>query len=49
MYHNQLAQTGAGVLVIGGLTLAGWWMAAAAAALIAGGVLCVRIGFRREQ
>ncbi|MFE1322120.1 hypothetical protein [Kitasatospora phosalacinea] len=49
MYQNQLAQTGAGALVIGGLTLAGWWMAAAAAALVVVGVLCVRIGFRRER
>ncbi|GAA2088056.1 hypothetical protein GCM10009759_09930 [Kitasatospora saccharophila] len=49
MYQNQLARTGAGVLVIGGLTLAGWWAAAAAAGLIAVGVLCVRIGFRRGR
>ncbi|MFB7949941.1 hypothetical protein ACFC6L_34115 [Kitasatospora phosalacinea] len=49
MCQDQSAQTGAGVLVIGGLTPAGWWMAAVAAALIAVGVLCVRIGFRRER
>ncbi|MFC8720495.1 hypothetical protein [Kitasatospora sp. NPDC057198] len=49
MYQNQLARTGAGVLVLGGLTLAGWWVAVAAAALIAVGVLCVRTGFRRGR
>ncbi|MFD8739626.1 hypothetical protein ACFV06_32600 [Streptomyces sp. NPDC059618] len=47
MYHNQLAHTGTGVLVVGGLTLTGWWMVAAAAALVTVGTLCVRYGFRR--
>ncbi|MDR3033760.1 MULTISPECIES: hypothetical protein [Kitasatospora] len=49
MYQNQLAKTGAGVLVLGGLTVAGWWMIAVAAVLVALGVLCVRFGFRRGR
>ncbi|MFI0718106.1 hypothetical protein [Streptomyces sp. NPDC021224] len=47
MYHNQLAHTGTGVIVIGGLTLAGWWMVAAALVLVVLGAVCVRYGFRR--
>lgn len=47
--HAQLAQTGAPVLVIGGITYPiGGWMLAAAATLVALGLLCVRFGFRRN-
>ncbi|MFF8471979.1 hypothetical protein YW3DRAFT_07285 [Streptomyces sp. MnatMP-M77] len=47
MYHDQLARTGTGVVVIGGLTLAGWWMIAAALIAVVLGAACVRYGFRR--
>ncbi|MFJ8862200.1 hypothetical protein ACIRD8_27695 [Streptomyces sp. NPDC102451] len=49
MYDNQLAQTGTGVLVVGGLTMAGWWMAALALFLVVAGALCVRVVFRRGE
>ncbi|MEE1939964.1 hypothetical protein V1L54_11185 [Streptomyces sp. TRM 70361] len=45
--HGQLANTGTGALVVGGLTLYnGWWLASAALGLVAVGVLVTRIGFR---
>ncbi|MEU9200890.1 hypothetical protein [Streptomyces sp. NPDC048332] len=49
MYSNQLAQTGTGFLVIGGLTMAGWWIAALALVAVVAGALCVRVAFRRGE
>ncbi|MGW2655138.1 hypothetical protein ACWC1D_16010 [Streptomyces sp. NPDC001478] len=49
MYSNQLAQTGTGVLVVGGLTMAGWWIAAVALTAVVLGALCVRLAFRRGE
>jgi hypothetical protein len=48
MYHDQLARTGTGVVVVGGLTLTGWWMIAAALAFVILGAVCVRCAFRRD-
>ncbi|WP_405904093.1 hypothetical protein OG696_35890 [Streptomyces sp. NBC_00656] len=49
MYNNQLAQTGAGAVAVGGLTVAGWWMVALALVAVILGVMCVRTGFRRGR
>ncbi|MFD4652259.1 hypothetical protein [Streptomyces sp. NPDC058441] len=47
--HAQLAQTGAPVLVIGGISYPiGGWMLATAAGLLCLGLLCIRFGFRRK-
>ncbi|MFF9819394.1 hypothetical protein [Streptomyces sp. NPDC014006] len=47
--HAQLAQTGAPVLVIGGMTYPiGGWMLGAAATLVCLGLVCIRLGFRRK-
>ncbi|MFH8737975.1 MULTISPECIES: hypothetical protein [unclassified Streptomyces] len=46
--HAQLAQTGAPVLVIGGISYPiGGSMFATAAGLLCSGLLCIRFGFRR--
>ncbi|MET7930110.1 hypothetical protein ABZT43_40570 [Streptomyces sp. NPDC005349] len=46
--HAQLAQTGAPVLVIGGISYPiGGRMLATAADLLCSGLLCIRFGFRR--
>lgn len=47
--HAQLAQTGAPVIVVGGMTYPlGGWMLALAASLVCVGLVAVRFGFRRN-
>ncbi|MFZ3569449.1 hypothetical protein ACNYS0_21085 [Streptomyces sp. BH034] len=48
--NSQLAQTGIGTVVIGGTAYyVGGWMIAAAAAAVILGVVCIRLGFRRNR
>lgn len=47
VYRDQLAHTGTGVVVVGGLTLTGWWLIALALAAVVMGAACVRYGYRR--
>lgn len=44
--NQQLAHTGAGVLVIGTTVITGWWLLGAAAAIVLVGAVCIRFGFR---
>ncbi|MEV6702811.1 hypothetical protein AB0M68_37730 [Streptomyces sp. NPDC051453] len=47
--HAQLVQTGAPVLVIGGISYPiGGRMLATAAGLLCSGLLCIRFGFRHK-
>jgi hypothetical protein len=47
--NQQLAHTGAGVLVIGTTVITGWWLLGAAAAIVLIGAVCIRFGFRRNR
>lgn len=47
--NQQLAHTGAGVLVIGTTVITGYWLLAAALGIVAVGALCVRFGFRHGR
>lgn len=49
MSHNQLAATGVGTIVIGGLVLNSMWLVAGAFGLVGLGLLAVRIGSRRGR
>lgn len=47
--NQQLAHTGAGVLVIGTTIITGWWLLGAAALVVLVGAVCVRFGFRHGR
>jgi hypothetical protein len=49
MYGNQLAQTGAAIVTIGGLALGGWHLLALAVLLVCTGALLLRFTFRRGR
>lgn len=49
MSHNQLAATGLGTIVIGGLVLNSMWLVAGVFGLVGAGLIAVRIGSRRGR
>jgi general stress protein CsbA len=44
--NQQLAHTGAGVLVIGTTVITGWWLLGIALTVVLIGAVCIRFGFR---
>lgn len=49
MSGRQLALTGSGTLVIGGVSIAGPWILAAALAVVLLGAILIRVSFRRRK
>jgi hypothetical protein len=49
MSSKQLAMTGSGTLVIGGVAIAGPWILAGAAAVVILGAILIRASFRRRK
>lgn len=49
MSSKQLAMTGSGTLVIGGVAIAGPWIIAGAVVIVLLGALLIRASFRRRK
>jgi hypothetical protein len=49
MSGKQLAMTGAGSLVVGGVTLSGPWVLSVAIGVVLVGAVMVRVAFRRRK
>jgi hypothetical protein len=46
---KQLAMTGSGTLIVGGVAIAGPWILAGAAAVVILGAILIRASFRRRK
>lgn len=49
MSGKQLAMTGSGTLIIGGVSIAGPWILAVAVGVVLIGALVIRLSFRRRK
>lgn len=49
MSSKQLAMTGSGSLIIGGVSIAGPWILAIALTVVVLGAIAIRISFRRRK
>lgn len=47
--YGQLAYTGLGTIVVGGIVINQWWLATIAVGLILLGILVLRLGWRRGK